>query len=500
MIRVLVIFILCGVSYKTHSHVCERVFANFKSYLPLGRKASVVQKREYNKQALAQEELSFNQFDSQFLLGQKLAEAKQAGHVDRVYNIHFTESDSLMVYRIKRIIQESQRGFLVKVEFLNPVRGNIQTLEIFIHKDPELPFEIDPFYSFSPKLPPRYIHPDAKIVFESARSGWFKKRKSVSMVELPLSSRTNKSEELKEQGYEPFYRKGIDDLNEWAEVRKKLEALRANPYTTHIEYFANKIESHIHFFIESLNRSSITLAQKQTLDQLTKSAKKAIKQKKVTYKWWVFFNIRLSYMLSNREFILSQGIIDGGSGLTPGHIGTLISWFPVVMMVPSLLGEVGIMALSRSPYERVYPFGLIRENKYVDGRERDPAQFVMHDIGHIGLSLISQMTEQYSDSHRLRHKKMQTVMESLPIEKRKPAELVYWILVHESQKDILLGSQSREEIKNQLIDLVFSTLLRGTVPLNMVQIGSEPVNLILVEKNPKPVVDIFMKEVYDKIF
>ena len=64
-------------------------------------------------------------------------------------------------------------------------------------------------------------------------------------INIPKNNQEEKA--LKAQGFNAAYRRGMDEVNEWIAVRKQLVRLKADPYLTHVDYFAKKMREQISY-------------------------------------------------------------------------------------------------------------------------------------------------------------------------------------------------------------------------------------------------------------
>ena len=294
------------------------------------------------------------------------------------------------------------------------------------------------------------LNPEMELVFLAVQST----RRKISISDLNLPPPRSRETQLREQGYKPSYIAEIDKVNEWAIVRKQLQKLRANPYTTHIEYFADQIPAHIAHIRKGLednyspkeesqgNRSD----QLQKLKDLEEEAKQAVADEKVTYKWWLEFNNKLAEVISGmhdpqtvREV---QAIIEA-----------TLSYFPLKAVIPTIKEEIGIITFNRASLEGVYPASLInRQTIEADGQTYSAFLFLLHDHFHASLDG-NQIYREYSFGHRLFHKRLLQNIEGLPIDKRKKAEVIYFLMTHEYEKqgviNISYSDKTPEEIKNR---------------------------------------------------
>ena len=150
-------------------------------------------------------------------------------------------------------------------------------------------------------------NPEQKHIYEAVRSN----RREVTKADLDLPPPTSMEAQFAKQGYKPeHYTDGIDQVNEWAAVRKKLQELKANPYKTHIEYFADQVTDHIEHIKKGLRdydhrdvkNEGLRIRDKEKqlgeLAILEEEAKQAVSDKTVTYRWWLDFNLRLTSVMS----------------------------------------------------------------------------------------------------------------------------------------------------------------------------------------------------------
>ena len=309
-------------------------------------------------------------------------------------------------------------------------------------------------------------------------------RKTVSSEDLKLPPPTHKAQALKEKGFGSAWSKGIDELEEWTAVKKQLQALKADPRKTHIQYFADQIEDHIAFVERGLDPAD--KSKKRFLEIFRKQGQKAISEERVTYEWWLKFNFRMISLLSDTTNILEMNTYFRANE-------ELISKFPSRMALPTTKGEMGIITLNRAQKEGISPLGLISKSKKVDGQIKDPAQFFTHDIDH---------AIRQSKPAKEQHKKMQTLMESLPTDKRKRAELVYFTATHEVLEGLsfLSTSKTREEVAKSLSRSFYDGLIRGIFSEKMAGLGkkfSEMKSSDKVDYIRDSIIEDFMREIYD---
>ena len=173
------------------------------------------------------------------------------------------------------------------------------------------------------------------------------------------------------------------------------------------------------------------------------------------------------------------------------------------MAVPTIKGDLGIITFNVAQSEGVYPLGLISHPKKVDGMLKNPLKFIWHDIIHTERS-IGMVIQQYSTNHKLKHKKILELMESLPTAKRKQAELIYFALTHESDVAILFKKRPRKQKLNEIAREFVTLLNESVVPLKMAGLGKEYSDLKSevgqIQYIKEHIIEPFMQEVYDPAF
>ena len=336
----------------------------------------------------------------------------------------------------------------------------------------------------------------ARILLGKLKSVYI--RESISSAGMNFPPPANREAQLAQQGFGNKFTASLDlVINEWAVVRRRLEELQADPRNTHIEYFADQIPDHIAYIrkgIEAVLTSSdpnrdfsleAGLEKLKALKNLEKKAKTAIKNKKVTYQWWLEFNIALSRIMS--------GDIPRGNHLfrlfsrynhplrlflpQPSFIATEIrehlSEFPSHIFIPTIKGEdIGIIAFRKARENGVYPLGLINTSfAVIDGVLKSSYGAIVHDVIHAGYP-----------ANRIRHnavfrQELGEYIETLPPEKRKKMEIIYFLLTHERSKESIGSYRFSHTPERDLLwkmeeDIVHT--LRGN-PLGLFKLPDDPV-------------------------
>lgn len=324
--------------------------------------------------------------------------------------------------------------------------------------------------------------PELESVFEATQFT----RGRINSSDLNLPFFPSKREELSRQGYRANYTEGIEYINEWIVVRRRLQELRANPRTTHIEYFADQIPLYIahirkgledHYSPKEKSQGS-KLEQLKKLDRLEEEAQKTVSEKGVTYKWWIEFNFTLAYIMSGRT--LDRSFINW----VDSHL------FPLKVAMPVIQesGGLGIITFNRASLEGLYPVGLInRQNSEVHGG-LDAALFFGHDLQHPMFNG-NKLYIEYSFGHRLFHRRLLDNIENLPVEKRKKAEAVYFLMTHEYQtRNISYSDRTLRKIRGEVFIMIQND------DTGLFKLSNDPIQR---EQKINSLVDVFM-EVYER--
>ena len=214
-------------------------------------------------------------------------------------------------------------------------------------------------------------------------------------IKIQIPEKTNEEQKLKAQGFNSAYTRGIDEANEWIVVAEQLREGATNPFTTSVDYFANKTLEHI----QDIDKEVENPQQRRKLLRWKRYVEK--KQQRFTYEDFLKVNWALSKILRN-------GMEDGSE-----HIERLIYAFPRVIAMPTTTGAVGIMTLNRAGTHGIHTIGL----KY-------GSWYFYHDLSHAVNSNEYPPIWFYDNMNRF--------SKSLPIQKRKNIKLAYWLITHEN--------------------------------------------------------------------
>ena len=268
--------------------------------------------------------------------------------------------------------------------------------------------------------------------------------------ELLLPEKAREEETLKSQGYNSFWTRGLDEVNEWLALKEQFIKLGVDPQVTHIDYFVDKIPMHIEYIKKGIISQSQKNERLKALELLEKEVEKAVQEKKVTYKWWIHFNYSLSKVLSPsyNEILDPKTLMNEESSVI---INSLINLFPEKILIPTTKGGLGIIAFNRVHPLNIHPVGLVKIEKNTHNRMISPQGFFLHDIGHANRNSNSTHSHiAYEKFHKFLIEKIQ----DLPLEKRKNIELMYFVLTHELNSRFITDPASINKLE-PIIDIYY---------------------------------------------
>lgn len=243
-----------------------------------------------------------------------------------------------------------------------------------------------------------------------------------------LDSLKKREGHLRTQGVREYYTAGLDEVIKLQALARALKSGRVDPENTHIVDFADQVENHIAFFnvgvLDPLHKVTMSLnpdnrkAKLRWEDQfadLARQARLRVKEKKLTYKFWVEFNYRLA--------ALSQGM-DFGEERTRGF--RILKNFPDYVYLPTIK-ELGVMAFNHVDTQGIILIGLINKPVEVDGVLFYPEKFFHHDAVHYRYG-----TKKLRSEEKEFHQNWFRKVQKLSPRQRERVELVYFLMSHET--------------------------------------------------------------------
>ena len=271
---------------------------------------------------------------------------------------------------------------------------------------------------------------------EIEKLGWKKVLRGKRTVELTIPSKTAEEARLKKKGFNSAYTSGADEWEELMAVTEQLREKEMNPYEDHVPYFAKKLREYMAYMEKGIQTSW----QREQFDLLKSYIELIIGEEGVTYVQFLAVSLRMPDILSNED---RPGTAD------PFIAQQRASKFPQEMAVPTTLGELGFIPLSKGEGPKVSPMALVTSTRMIDGSEQNPIGAAYHDNGHI---------EFKPGTEKWFHEELMKRKERLPFEQWRNIELAYHILVYETtyKKGTFIDNQEgmEEDIENGLHMLI----------------------------------------------
>lgn len=312
------------------------------------------------------------------------------------------------------------------------------------------------------------VDSDVKNFFKSLES----KVEEVGPFEAP---KTNEEGRLKAQGWRKVFLIGLDLIGALKYLGQKLREARIHPYKTHVVDFARLAKSYIDYIKQGIKEQNIEVAERlQLLEQIWQEVQTKIKEKKMSYAYWLFLNYRLSMLATpSKERKVPPGSdwwtteeklftyfknypnkkqkynINVDNMSFQKRSETLVNWvnqqyhhslfiqivglihlFPSRIILPSI-HPVGIKGINRALSNGIFAATLANKKQRYDSEDMTPIRSFTHDIEHALLSL--QLMERFIDSYNMTLDQFYNALENreLPIEEQERMETVYFTIGHE---------------------------------------------------------------------
>ena len=203
-------------------------------------------------------------------------------------------------------------------------------------------------------------------------------------------------------------------------------------------------------------------------------AQKRLREGRVTYRWWLNFNFRLSILATPRrkrstdfagglvkelyrtgDWVSDESLeaaylrpnLEGGDPGTGAVVTTLFSNFPHIIAVPSV-EPLGTMPFDRTFLTGVHPVGLTGRAVRADGEKMYPDAFSRHDLEHLHTRIKWDIPPLHGSNHReaWRNKRRRLVLfhnefipraDALALREKGMAYLMYYIANHEYPSQLL---------------------------------------------------------------
>ena len=339
---------------------------------------------------------------------------------------------------------------------------------------------------------------------------------------LNFNNPSQKSEEtrLKEKGFTPDQYKGVDNIHRTLSLglalREDLGEHNTDPQNTPTEILVPLVSSHLEHIKKGFENPELKFSRKERTryyNSLEKEALVRIQMKQVTYRWWLLFNVRASYLLSLNErsfnhrhnrwpthehleadlkgekkenhgklkvslkttetikepdplkerlterelletFNTPQVMIEKEEDVL-ALLRSILEKFPEKIVLP-IIFESSVLALNKIPNgDQIVPVGLTNRLTDFDGFLASfPFDFLIHDLDHIASGLGNSLFPRPKNSH----KNFMLKLESVSPQERLKAEAIYFILTHEvdpeTNRDLIHPPKYAQERFHEIAGLI----------------------------------------------
>ena len=288
-----------------------------------------------------------------------------------------------------------------------------------------------------------------KIKVDSVSKNWFNRiEKAVETLEVLRPIEENEEESLAKQGYKPVLIQGVHKANRLIELGNRIRKFQINPFSTHIEDFAQQIPDHIEIIRQGVESQDIEVLERlNLLKKFEREAYRKIEDSAVTYMWWLFWNKRLSILATpskkrkekenwwkseeNLEHFLENLNEEKLTQLYKDEHTLLkfIQKFPNQIIFPTV-SDLGPMAFNRTSMHSIALLQLVGTEKWMDDKLNTPEESFSHDIDHTVLQFEKEHLFLSFPLTKLFYQQA-TSANNLTIYEREVIEIIYFLTVHE---------------------------------------------------------------------
>ena len=286
---------------------------------------------------------------------------------------------------------------------------------------------------------------DNAEVSSESRDSFRRYEEYLGTIKSFRASRGKEEIELKEKGFKDDYVRDIDEANALVELGKKLRESKADPYKTHIEDLVDRVSEHIKVIREGILFQGVEVKERlDMLDEFAREANEKIEKKQLTYIYWFVWNKRLSILATPSSGRVQDFELDPDGDLHVNELGNwwkpqsykalkrgeleknflninrIAGYFPFIIFLPSVAGNVGTMALNRFTGTGISVVGLVG----VETLRMTPTYFFNHDMQH-------HMDLQFQNRLFNLDKLLQTSEKPMTVEDRQIMESMFYRITHE---------------------------------------------------------------------
>ena len=258
----------------------------------------------------------------------------------------------------------------------------------------------------------------------------------------PLLIKTE--QQMRDEGYEEKFIAGLDYARSNLQLAHQLRTGSIDPTATHIEEFANLIDTHIAFIERGIRSQNYDFhgftddkaLRLEYLDLLKSEAQMQKDLERVTYGWWFLFNLRLSIIATPWVSPWARLVFKDNQPLnlmTNSEIQnywkskfyqSLLYSFPERILIPTIQ-DLSKTAINETYGTGVHLIGLVNDKLF----NMWPARFFEHDLEHAD---IDSSIDQSQTTKRVMQKKA-----NLPKHQREPVEILFFYRTNEDGETLV---------------------------------------------------------------
>lgn len=267
----------------------------------------------------------------------------------------------------------------------------------------------------------------------------FKTMGSLPIVEqAPLPQRLSPSFDFVPQGF-GFRGTSSEEINTMIEYADAFCEARKNGQidikNTHLSYLSEVIVHNFETLFSEEKTSTFDPERLATVNEYRKEMDQRIREKNVTYQWWLEFNLQFSTLATPNPspYTSQQSGDEDGVGNRDEDI----------FLYPTCLANLEIVDMNKTCGTSLHPIGLSNKMIMGDGAMVNPQNFFFHDLQHIMnfISYLKEEKESISDEDlrmiKALQKKHELIQEwlsegnSVPRELKQLIDFIYFYHWHE---------------------------------------------------------------------
>ncbi len=274
-------------------------------------------------------------------------------------------------------------------------------------------------------------------------------REVLARVKVPPAQETE--QQLREKSFRDAYIAGWDEAHRLEAIADALRKNKVDPAVTHIEDFADQVEEHIAYFQRNTDHEiEIPAFKKKVVDReamevLVREARGKVKEKKVTYNWWMQWNLKMLDTVSETRLtgMVAEYRRELKSSLPAEENEIIVSFLKMVfgrfkgrpfdsddLVYLPTIKKLDIMAFNQVSSNKLALLALFDRPAPADGLIFDPIPFLLHDLQH---SYSRDLVDSFK--YKVFHKLFKEKVKTLSTFQREKVELILYFHTHEVSRE-----------------------------------------------------------------